>query len=88
MSRVSRENNLVLTDTKVTQGTTPPDAPGALLYKIKDLKKSELNSHVGHRVEIQGTFDKVGRAKSPVSFANDLVELKGTSIKMVAETCK
>jgi hypothetical protein len=87
-SRIVRENNFVLTNTNVTQGTTPPDAPGPLLYKIKDLKKSDLTGHVGHKVKIEGTFDKVGRAKNPISYASDLVELKGTAITMIADSCK
>lgn len=91
-TRIVRENNFVLAQTKVTAGTDlnagdSSDAAAPLMYKIKDLKKNELNGHVGHRVVIEGTFDKVGRAKNPVSYASDLVELKGATIKMLAETC-
>lgn len=93
-TRVVRENNFVLANTKVTAGTDltasadSSDVAAPLMYKIKDLKKAEVNSHVGHRVVVEGAFDKIGRAKNPVSYSSDLVELKGTSIKMLAETCK
>jgi hypothetical protein len=93
-TRIVRENNFVLASTKVTAGTDltastdSSDAIAPLMYRIKDLKKGELNNHVGHRVVIEGTFDKIGRAKNPLSYASDLVELKGTTITMVAASCK
>jgi hypothetical protein len=93
-TRIVRENNFVLAQTKVTAGTDltastdSSDVQAPLMYRIKDVKKAELNGHVGHRVQIEGTFDKIGRAKNALSYASDLVELKGTSIKMLAETCK
>jgi hypothetical protein len=92
--RILLENNFVLANTKVTAGTDltastdASEAVAPLMYRIKDLKKSELNSHVGHRVVIEGTLDKTDRAKNPVSFASALVELKGASLKMLADTCK
>ncbi len=79
-----RENNFVLAQTKVTAGTDltastdSSDLQAPLIYRIKDVKKAELNGHVGHRVQIEGTFDKIGRAKNALSYASDLVELKGT----------
>jgi hypothetical protein len=86
-SRVVRENNFVLADTAMQAGSAPAGARGPLMYKIKELEKDDLSSHVGHRVQIDGWLDKTGRAKSPVSFAHDLVELRGTTIRMVADTC-
>ncbi len=86
-SRVLRENNFVLGNTAMQQGSEPAGARGPLMYKIKELKKDDLATHVGHRVQIDGWLDKVGRATSPVSFAHDLVELKGTTIRMVADSC-
>jgi len=91
MRRVVLQNNFVLTNTTVTQGAAPvadgeTDAP-SLMYMIKEIKKPELSKHVGHKVKIEGTLDKVGRAKNPVSFAGALVELKGTTITMLAESC-
>ena len=93
-TRVTRENNFVLANTKVTAGTDltaggdSSETQAPLMYRIKDLKKGELNSHVGHRVVIEGSFDKVGRAKNQVSYSSDLVELKGATIKVLADSCK
>lgn len=86
-STVIAQNNFVLTDTAVKQGAAPADARGPLLYMVRDLKKGELNGHAGHRVQIDGRLDKVQRARNPVTFANSLVEIKGTAIRRVSEGC-
>jgi hypothetical protein len=87
IQQAERDNNFVLTTTSVTQGAAPADAPGALMYKIQGLKKGELKNLAGKRVTIEGRFDKLGRAKNQVSFATDLVELKGTSIREAGGDC-
>ena len=80
-------NNYVLTSTAMIAGSGPAGATGPLLYKIQGIKKPELKEHLGRRVQIDGAFDKVGRAKNPVLFSFDLVELKGTAIRPVAGDC-
>ena len=47
----------------------------------------QLSEHAKHRVQITGSLDNVERAKLPVSPATDLVELRGTSIKVIGGEC-
>ena len=86
-ARVIQENNYVLTSTTVTQGAALADAPRPLMYKVRDLKKGDLRDQVGRRVQIDGRFDKVSRARNDVGFMYDLVELKGTALRRIADTC-
>jgi hypothetical protein len=57
------------------------------MYKVQGLKKGELKNLAGKRVQIEGRFDKIGRAKNQVSFATDLVELKGAAIRETSGDC-
>jgi hypothetical protein len=86
-ARVLQENNYVLTNTTVTQGAAIAEAPRPLMYKIRDLKKGDLRDQAGRRVQIDGRFDKVNRARNEVGFMYDLVELKGTALRRIADTC-
>lgn len=86
-SRVVQQDNYVLMGTKMVSGDAPAGAPGPLLYMIRGLKKPDLAKLVGQRAQVEGKFDKVARAKNPVMFAYDLVELKGTAIKQVEGEC-
>ena len=86
-ARVVQENNYVLTNTTVTQGAALAEAPRPLMYKVRDLKKGDLRNEVGRRVQIDGKFDKVNRARNEVGFMYDLVELKGTTLRRIADTC-
>jgi hypothetical protein len=86
-SAVISANNYVLTATKMVTGTAPDGAPGPLLYKVQKLNKGDLRKLVNKRVQIDGTFDKVERAKNEVLFRISLVELQGTAIKEVPGTC-
>ena len=52
----------------------------------QDLKRARDATSAS--VVVEGTFDKIGRAKNPVSYSSDLVELKGTSVKMLADSCQ
>jgi len=86
-ARVVQENNYILTNTSVTQGAALADAPRPLMYKVRDLKKGDLRNEVGRRVQIEGQFDKVNRARNDVGFMYDLVELRGTALRRIADTC-
>ena len=66
-----------------TSGATSP----ALMYDIEGIEKDQLRKHAGKRVQIEGMFDHLENAKLPVSFANDLVEIKGTAIRAVPGAC-
>ena len=102
-SRANTDDDYILTETKVitgaTAGATPTNPPAdravgtsgtpgtALMYEIDELDKAQLKEHIGKRVQIEGTLEHPERAANPVSYANDLVELKATSIRMVEGTC-
>lgn len=60
------------------------------MYEVEGIDDAELKKHVGRRVQIDGTFQNIDRAtaspekKTP---ADDLVELRGTTIRQVAGEC-
>jgi hypothetical protein len=101
-SRANTDDDYILTETKVVKGSAPTaamskpsDSPTgtagmaapALMYEIDELDKGQLKNHIGKRVQIEGTLEHPERAGNPVTYANDLVELKGTSIRAVEGTC-
>jgi hypothetical protein len=101
-SRANTDDDYILTETKVIKGSAPnaavsrpSDSPTgtagaaatALMYEIDELDKGQLKNHIGKRVQIEGTLEHPERAGNPVSYANDLVELKGTSIRPVEGSC-
>ena len=57
------------------------------MYEIDELDKGQLKENIGKRVQIEGVLEHPERAGNPVSYANDLVELKATSIRAVEGTC-
>ena len=57
------------------------------MYDIEGIAKDELKKAVGKRVQIEGMLDHLENAKLPVSFATDLVELKGTTMRSASGTC-
>ena len=102
-SRVETDDDYVLTNTKVIEGSatvsnatpqaaaTPTGTSGTTtappMYKVKDISKGKLKDEIGQRVQIDGTLQHVERAGNPVSFAFDLVELRGTTIKRIEGEC-
>ena len=102
-SRANTDDDYILTETKVITGAAPGGATmnppaerptgtsgvagSALMYEIDELDKGQLKEHIGKRVRIEGVLEHAERAGNPVSYANDLVELKGTSIRAVEGTC-
>ena len=101
-SKAEADDDYVLTSTKMISGTAPSagassgeasatgtsgGASTALMYDIEGIAKDELRKQAGKRVQIEGVFDHHENAKLPVSFATDLVELKGTTIRSVAGDC-
>jgi len=101
-SQAEADDEYVLTSTKMISGTAPAaavasptgDATGTsggvsagLMYDIEGIAKDELRKQVGKRVQIEGMLDHHENAKLPVSFATDLVELKGTTIRTVSGAC-
>jgi len=100
--RIKDKDDYILTDTKVVKGSAPsapaPSSsseavgtsgvtPSSLMYFIEDIDKGQLKDHVGHRVQIDGNFTNIDRAKNPVAYGTDLVEIHGTTIRQVPGTC-
>ena len=92
--------NYILTSTKVVKGSAPSAgaAPGAdtptgtagmrAMYEVAGIEGDQLKQHAGQRVQIEGTFENVDRAKGAGQTASDaLVELRGTTIRKVAGEC-
>ena len=101
-AQAETDDDYVLTNTKVISGTAPSapspsssggaagttgTTPSGLMYDIEGIAKDQLKSHVGKRVQIDGAFDHLDNAKLPVSFATDLVEIKGTALRAVPGAC-
>jgi hypothetical protein len=72
-------------------GTSPTGTSGVttsgLMYEVQGLDKGKLAPHAGHRVQIDGTFENIERVGAPISYANDLVDLRATAIRMIAADC-
>ena len=68
-----------------TAGTT------GTMYEIEGIDDERLKQHVGRRVQIDGTFENVDRARATPEKrtpADDLVELRGTTIRQVEGECR
>lgn len=57
------------------------------MYEIEGIDDQQLKQHVGQRVQIDGTFENVDRAKASPEPTADLVEIRGTTIRKVAGAC-
>jgi hypothetical protein len=91
----------ILTDAKITKGSAGPaaePAPGApvgtsgskLMYEIEGIPDERLKTLVGKRVQIDGSFENVDRARAQPEArtpADDLPEIRATSIREVPGTC-
>jgi hypothetical protein len=96
----------ILASTKMIKGSapagagTPPTGGAAVgtsgtrgataMFEVEGIAETDLKKHVGRRVQIDGTFENVDRAKAaPESKtpADDLVELRGIAIRPVAGEC-
>jgi hypothetical protein len=99
-SRVETDDDYVLANPKMIQGSAPPaaaaepqptgtsgTASSSMMYKVKDIGKAKLKDEVGHRVQIDGVLQHVDRAGKPLTFAFDLVELRGTTMRRVEGEC-
>ena len=77
----------VLMRAKVIKGTAPATLTG--MYDVDDIDAGQLASHVGQRVQIDGWFDDLDRAKNPAGRGggDDLVEIRGGAIRSIAKDC-
>lgn len=78
----------ILTNAKVVKG--PKASAGATMFEVEGIDDEDLKQHVGRRVQIVGSFENVDRSQATperATPADDLVELRGTSIRAVAGEC-
>jgi hypothetical protein len=104
--RAGIAEDYILTSTKMVKGSAPSagataqarpgDTPTGTtgmrgsMYEVQGIDDEQLKQHVGHRVQIDGTFENVDRAKAAPERgtpADDLVEIRGTTIRQVAGDC-
>jgi hypothetical protein len=102
-SRVIRDNDYVIADTKMIKGTAPAasrsgrpgEAPTGTsgvvtsgpMFKVEEIDLGQLEKNAGQRVQIDGVFQHLDRATAPVSSGNDLVKLRRTAMRKVAGEC-
>jgi len=84
----------VLTDSRIVKGSAPAGETGEgghdAIYDVQGLSSDQLKAHVNKRVQIDGTFEHEERARKGPEVngtGNDLVALKGTSIRSVTGEC-
>jgi hypothetical protein len=104
--RAGIAEDYILTSTKMIKGsapgtgTTAQTRPGGqptgtagtqgAMYEVEGIDDERLKQHVGRRVQIEGTFENVDRAKATPERgtpADDLVEIRGTTIRQAAGEC-
>jgi hypothetical protein len=93
--RAGISEDFILTSTKMVKGSAPASAkPGTpvgtagtqVMYKIEGVDRDKLKEHAGRRVQIDGTFENLD-AKPGASTSDELVEIRGTTIRQVAGDC-
>jgi len=73
-------------------GETPTGTsgtPGAM-YEIEGIDEARLKQNVGRRVQLEGTFENVDRSRATPERgtpADDLVEIRATTIRQIAGDC-
>jgi hypothetical protein len=90
--RAGIAEDYILTTTKMVKGSAPAAKAGAKagMYEVEGLDDEQLKPHLGHRVQLDGTFENVDRASAPPERgtpADDLVEIRATAIRHVAANC-
>jgi hypothetical protein len=96
--QVGIRQDFILTSAKVVKGTAPAAAAAnpsdgvisrALqpMFEIGGLRAEQLQSHVGRRVRIVGTFENTGPRDPDASRNDELVELNGSTIVQIPGAC-
>lgn len=100
--RAGIAEDYILTSTKMIKGSAPQQTPRSgetptgtsgkhgAMYEVQGIDDERLRQHVGHRVQIEGTFENVDRARATPEKgtpADDLVEIRGTTIRQVTGEC-
>lgn len=103
VERAGVTEDYILTNAKVVKGTPPAAAqarPGdtpvgtagslSAMYEVEGIDDEKLKAHVGHRVQLDGTFENVDRAGATPERgtpADDLVEIRATALRHVTGEC-
>jgi hypothetical protein len=102
VERAGLRGDYILTNAKVVKGKDPVSAAPPLgdrpagapeqtmMYEVKGIDDKDLKKHVGKRVQIEGTFanlDQARDAETRRTPADDLVEIRGTTIQQVPGDC-
>jgi len=103
--RAGIAEDYILTNAKVIKGSPPATGtaqtrPGetatgtagakGAMFEVEGISEQELKQHIGRRVQIDGTFENVDRARAPSEKgtpADDLVEIRGTTIRQAKGDC-
>jgi hypothetical protein len=99
--RAGISEDYILTMTKMVKGSAPAGGaqarPGdkptgttgtaAAMYEIEGIDDEKLKQHVGRRVQIDGTFENAQRPGAAAAVGDDLVQIRGTTIRQVAGEC-
>ncbi len=102
--RAGITDDFILTAAKMVKGSAPAGIPQAKpgdaatgtsgahlpMYEIEGIDDARLKQHVGRRVQIDGTFADLDRARATagqVTNSDDLVEIRATAIREVPGTC-
>jgi len=92
--RAGVTEDYILTSTKMVKGTAPAASLGSTrsasaMYEVEGISEADLKTHLGRRVQIDGTFANTDRAKPSTSEGanEELVELRGSVIRSAAGDC-
>jgi hypothetical protein len=93
--KAATSEDYILTSAKMVTGTAPAvSASGSRvvtqMYEVEGLDKDQLKPHVGRRVQIDGSLehiDRVAASSEEGARVDDLVEIKGSTIRDVAGDC-
>ena len=76
-------DDYVLTDVKMTPGSSVSGIGVSTKYEIEGIAEAELKKHLNHQVELTGQIVQAPASAS----ADDAPDFKATSLKMLAATC-
>jgi len=91
--RAGIAEDYILTNSKMIKGSAPGATPAKqnVMFEIEGIDEARLKQNVGRRVQLDGAFENVDRSRAapePGTPADDLVEIRATSIRQVAGDCQ
>ena len=85
MVRGHMDNDYVLTNVKMAEGSATSGIGLATMYEIKGID-AQLKPHLNHQIEVTGTLESA-KDRTSTSTTADITDLNGTSVKMLSQTC-